>query len=219
MNTVEFLEIASAIAPDRTAVIFEDKRYTFDDLSNRINRLASALAKLGVEKGDRVALVQVNTNQCIETYFATAKLAAVYVPLNFRARANELSYMINTAEANTVLVGDRYVPIIESFKSEVPSVKNFISLDIKQEGWLNYEELIAGADDDPPYREADENDLTILMYTAGTTGFPKGVMLNHSSFTSYVMSNVSPIDPDIEERNILSVPLYHIAGVQAVMAA
>ena len=69
------------------------------------------------------------------------------------------------------------------------------------------------------YPESDEDDLTMLMFTAGTTGFPKGVMLSHDSFSSYILSNVSPPDMEVEEKNILTVPLYHIAGVQAVMAA
>ena len=67
--------------------------------------------------------------------------------------------------------------------------------------------------------EIDDADTTILMYTAGTTGFPKGVMLSHNSFSYYLLDNVTPADPELEERNILTVPLYHVAGIQAMMAA
>ena len=103
MNTTDFINIAAAICPDKTAIVFEDKRYTFSQLNERVNRLANGLAKLGVKKGDRVALMQVNCNQCVETYFAVAKLAAIYVPLNFRVKENELPYMLNTAEVNTLV--------------------------------------------------------------------------------------------------------------------
>lgn len=219
MNTTEFLDIATAIAPDRLALVFEDKRFTFSQLSDRVNRLASALSELGVKKGDTIGLIQVNTNQCIESYFASAKVGAVYVPINFRARPNEFNYMINTAECKVILAGDRYVPILDGMRADLSTVEHFLSLDIQKEGWLNYEDLIAKSSDEPPYVDSDENDLTILMYTAGTTGFPKGVMLNHSSFTSYVLANVTPIDPDTHDSNILTVPLYHIAGIQAIMAA
>ncbi len=219
MNTTEFLTIATAICPDKEAIVFEGKRYTFSQLNERVNRLGNALAKLGVKKGDRVALIQVNTNQCIETYFAVARLGGIYVPLNFRAKGDELTYMLNTAGATTVLVGERYVDLVKSIRPGLKSVKNFISLDAPKEGTLYYEDIIASSSDEEIFSEINDDDTTILMYTAGTTGFPKGVMLTHNSFSIYVMENVSPADPESEEKNILTVPLYHVAGIQAMMAA
>jgi len=219
MNTTEFLTIASAICPDKLAIIFEGKRYTFSQLNERANRLGNALSNLGVQKGDRVAMLQVNTNQCVEAYFAVAKIGGMYVPLNFRAKGNELTYMLNTAEANTLFIGERYIDLVNSIKPELASVKNFISLDRPDGGMLYYEDMIASALADDIFTEIDDNDTTILMYTAGTTGFPKGVMLSHNSFSIYVLENVSPADPETEERNILTVPLYHVAGIQAMMAA
>ena len=219
MNTTEFLTIASAICPDKTAIVFEEKRYTFSQLNERVNRLGNALLALGVQKGDRLAMLQVNTNQCIETYFAVAKIGAIYVPLNFRAKGAELTYMLNSAEANTIFLGERYLGLVNSIKPELASVKNFISLDIQHEGVLYYEDMIESAPVDEIFTDIADEDTTILMYTAGTTGFPKGVMLSHQSFSIYVLENVSPPDPEMEERNILTVPLYHVAGIQAMMAA
>jgi acyl-CoA synthetase (AMP-forming)/AMP-acid ligase II len=219
MNTTEFLTIATAICPDKTAIVFEGKRYSFSQLNERVNRLANALLKLGVQKGDRVAMLQVNTNQCVEVYFAVAKIGAIYVPLNFRAKGNELVYMLNSSEAGTLFIGERYIDLVNSIKPELASVKNFISLDGKQDGTLYYEDMIESAPADEIFTDIGDDDTTILMYTAGTTGFPKGVMLSHNSFSIYVLENVSPPDPVTEERNILTVPLYHVAGIQAMMAA
>ena len=86
MNTTEFLTIANAIVPDRTAVVFEGRRYTYEDLQERVSRLANALSDLGVGPGDRVASMQVNTNQVIETYFASASLDAIYVPFQLQGQ-------------------------------------------------------------------------------------------------------------------------------------
>lgn len=219
MNTAEFLEISAAICPDRPAIIFENERIAFAELKERANRLANGLSKLGVNKGDRVALLQVNANQCVETYFAVAKLGAIYVPLNFRAKANELTYMLNTAEAIVLIVGERYVDMVNAMKPELNSVKHYISLDSKRDGYLFYKDILASSPPDDVFTDIADEDTTILMYTAGTTGFPKGVMLSHNSFSIYVMDNVTPADPEIEERNILTVPLYHVAGIQAMMAA
>ena len=219
MNTTDFINIASAICPDRTAIIFEDKRYTFGQLNERINRLANGLIKLGIQKGDRVSFLQVNCNQCVETYFAVAKTGAIYLPLNFRAKEKELTYMLNTAEAATLIAGERYIPMIQSIQPELKTLKNLISIEKKHDDMLYYEDIVNESSADEVVTEIGDNDTTILMYTAGTTGFPKGVMLSHTSFSTYVLENVTPPDPDIEERNILTVPLYHVAGIQAMMAA
>ena len=219
MNTTEFLTISAAIVPDRLGIIFEDRRLTYEDLQNRSNRLANGLAALGVESGDRVAIVQVNCNEFIESYFATAKLDGVYVPLNYRARADELAYMINDSGPKVLFVGGRYVDLVRSIADKLTTVEQYIALDDPVEGWQSYEDIIDSAPDDERFPEGDDDDLTVIMFTAGTTGFPKGVMLSHESFSSYILSNVSPADFEVEERNILTVPLYHIAGVQAVMAA
>ena len=219
MNTTEFLMIASSICPDKAAIVFEGNRYTFGQLADRVNRLGNALTNLGIQQGDRVAALQVNTNQCVEAYFTVAKLGGIYVPLNFRAKGNELAYMLNSSETGTLLVGERYIELVNSIRSDMETVKNCISLDGQQEGMLYYEDIIAAASADEIFTEIDDNDTTILMYTAGTTGFPKEVMLSHNSFSLYVLENVSPADPETDEKNILTVPLYHVAGIQAMMAA
>ena len=219
MNTPEFLLISSSICPDREAIIFEGNRWSFSDLADRSNRLANALAGMGVGQGDKVGMLQVNCNECIEVYFATAKLGATYVPLNFRARAEELEFMINFSEASALFLGQRYVKMINSMREQIPGMKNLVSVEGPAEGMLDYESVIAGADPEEVFTDIDDNDTSILMFTAGTTGQPKGVMLTHDNLATYVLNNVSPADPDIEEKNILTVPLYHIAGMQAVLAA
>ena len=219
MNTTEFLTISSDICPDRTAIIFEDNRFTFSQLNDRVNRLSNALDGLGVKKGDRVAFLQVNCHQCVETYFACAKLGVIYLPLNFRAKDEEQEYMLNFAEAAFILVGSRYLDMIDSLKPRFSSVKNYISLENPHLDMLFYEDLIKSSSPEEIVTNISDEDTTILLYTAGTTGKPKGVMLPHKSFSVYVLDNVSPPDPETEERNILTVPLYHIAGIQAMMSA
>ena len=219
MNTTEFLSIASAIVPDRTAIVFEGRRITYAELQERVNRLANAMAELGVGRGDRVAVLQVNCNKHVEACFATAKLDAVYVPLNFRVRADELAYVLNKSGPKLLMAGPRYAELVRSIEDGLASELSFVSLEEPVEGWRLYDDLIGSASDEERFPEADGDDLSMVLFTAGTTGQPKGVMLSHESFSSYILSSVSPADPDVEERNILTVPLYHVAGVQAVMAA
>ncbi|PZC47891.1 MAG: long-chain acyl-CoA synthetase [Chloroflexi bacterium] len=221
MNTSDFLTIASAIVPDREAIVFDDRRFTYEALSERVRRLANALAELGVQPGDRVATMQVNCNQLMETYFATAMLDALYVPLNYRARAEELTNMLQDSGPKVILAGQRYVPLVKEALGAASDIQRLVAFDANTapDGWLAYEDLLAQASDDEQFPAADDDDVTVLMYTAGTTGVPRAVMLTHESFASYILENVSPADPDIEERNILTVPLYHIAGMQAALSA
>jgi acyl-CoA synthetase (AMP-forming)/AMP-acid ligase II len=219
LNTVDFLTIAASICPDRDCAVFEGKRYTFAQVNERSNRLANALAGLGVKKGDRVAILQVNCSQYLEAYYSVAKVGAIVVPLNFRAKQEELTYMLTNAEAVAIFAGDRYVKMVNDMRPQLPTVKSYISLDAKQDQWLYYEDLIAKGSPDDVIPDVEEEDVTILMYTAGTTGRPKGVPLTHGSFSTYVLENVDPVNPDVQESNLLTVPLYHVAGMQAILAA
>ncbi|MBI2856018.1 MAG: long-chain-fatty-acid--CoA ligase [Chloroflexi bacterium] len=219
MNTSEFLTITAAIVPDREAIIFDDRRLSFGELAERVNRLANALADMGVGTGDRVAVMQVNCNEHIESYFATAKLDAIFVPINFRARAEELTFMLNDSGVKAIILGQRYQDMLRSVKPDLTTLEHQIALEAPGDGFLFYDDLLAGASYEERFPAADDEDTTIIMFTAGTTGTPKGVMLSHNSFSSYILANVEPVDVENAEKNILTVPLHHIAGVQAVMAA
>jgi acyl-CoA synthetase (AMP-forming)/AMP-acid ligase II len=219
MNTTEFLGIASAICPDRDSMVFGSQRWTYVQTHERVNRLANALEKLGLEKGDRIGLIHVNCPQYIESYFACAKLGAIFIPMNFRAKADELAYMIANAEAKILFVGTRYLEMIDSLRPHLPTVTRCISIDIDGGGKDEYENLIQSSLSEEVSRDIGDEDTAILMYTAGTTGRPKGVPLGHSAFVTYVLENVEPADPDVEEKNLLTVPLYHVAGMQAMLAA
>ena len=219
MNTSEFLDITSLIVPERVALVFEGRRFTYEEVAERVNKLANALAGIGVGKGDRVAMIQVNCNEHVEAYFASAKLDAVYVPLNFRLNKEELERVLKDSSPSVLISGMRYTEMIDQEVTRQGELNHFIVLDGLVDGWLSYEDLIDSASTEERLPESDGDDLTMLMFTAGTTGNPKGVMLSHGSFSSYILSNVNSVNLEYEEKNILAVPLYHIAGVQAMMAA
>ena len=90
MNTAEFLMIASSVVPDRVAMTCEGKTRTFAEMQDRVNRLANALQAMGVGKGDKVAVMALNSMEYVEVYYAGAKLGAAFVPLNYRAKQEEL---------------------------------------------------------------------------------------------------------------------------------
>ena len=205
MNTAEFLSIANLISPEKEAVIFEDKRFTYNQLNSRANQLANKLTSWGVGAGDRVGLMQVNCNEVVEAYFACAKVGAIFVPLSFRGRAEEIKHMVNSSESKVVIAGSRYLGLIDDLRSTLNTVEHFVSLEGTGDGWEDYEEALNGQSSDYVDAEVDDDDTTILMFTAGTTGLPKGVMLTFGGVSSYSLSNVTPVDPEQVEKNILTI--------------
>ncbi len=221
MRTSDFLTISCAIVPERDAIIFDDEHISFEGLQGRVNRLANALAEKGVGPGDRLAIMQVNSVHGIVIYFAAAQLDAIYVPINFRAKTEELAQMLSIAQPSMLFLGQRYAGLAPTSGDSALALDRIVVLDGPAEGgMLTYGELVAGAgDDESHFPEAEDGDTTVIMFTAGTTGVPKGVMLTHDSFASFLLATVNPADPDDEETNLLTVPLYHIAGLQAALAA
>ena len=200
MNTTDLLTIACSIVPDRVAIVFEKHRFSYRQFQERVNLLANAMADIGVRSGDRVAIMHVNCNEVIETYFAASKLDAIFTPLNFRSRADEMAQMIATAEPSILIVGKRYLDVAEAALLNAPQPKQLIVLEGQSQGkWLSYDDLLAVASSEEQHSPKDEDQsVTLLMFTSGTSGVPKGVMLTHSSFTSYLLDHVNPADPELE---------------------
>lgn len=186
-----------------------------------MNRLANALSQKGVGPGDRVCVVDVNTPAHVLSFFAASKLDAIYVPLNFRGQREELGYPLRHSAPKVIVSGLRYMPLIDQFKDEFKSTIKLSTSVIQKSTspWTYIEELIDSADESEllfPENTAEET--AVLLFTAGTTGYPKAVMLKHSSFTSFLLTSVEPPDPDVAEKTLLTLPLYHVAGLQAVLA-
>ena len=221
MNTAEFLLIASSTVPERTAMACEGRTRTFAEMQERVNRLANALQALGVGQGDKVAVMALNSMEYVECYYATAKLGGVFVPLNYRAKQEELVYMCNNSEAAVVFVGERYLDLLNAIRGDLTTVRHFIALDAKPEGMSNYEDLLSAHDPDEIFTDVNDADPTIVIYTSGTTALPKGVVLTFLGMSVYVTNTVEPVDPANENPDVLlvSVPFYHVAGATTMLSA
>jgi len=222
MNPAEFLTISSAVVPDREALISGDgkKRVTYLEMASDVCRLANALQALGVGVGDRVAVMAVNSPEFVEVYYACAKLGVCFVPLNYRAKHEELVYMINTAEVSVVFVGERYLPLLDSIRKELATVREVIALESPVDGVKSLAGLIASSPEDEIFTDVDESQPNVLIFTSGTTAMPKGVNLTYLNLSLYVMNTMSPADPTgPEETTLLSVGIFHVAGITAVLSS
>jgi acyl-CoA synthetase (AMP-forming)/AMP-acid ligase II len=219
MNTAEFLTISASIVPEREALVCDGTRLTYRQVQERVNRLANALADLGVERGSKVAIMALNSPQYIETYYACAKLGATFVPLNYRAKREELTYMVNNSDASVFFVGERYLELTAAIRPELRGIRHYICYDARPQAMQNYEDLLAKYEPEEVFVDVDDSDPTVLMYTSGTTALPKGVVLTYLSLSVYVTNTVEPANPETHDVMLLSVPVYHVAGATAIMSS
>ena len=216
MNTANFLSIPAMMLGDQEILVFGATRRTYGELLSRVRRLAASLRQAGVGRGDAVAALQTNSDTYVETYYAAATVGAVFVPLNYRAKPPELEYMISAARTKAIFVGDRYGDLFEALRPKLPSNQTVIGYDDGRCGWARYGELLEN-DEELEDAEVEEADVSILMYTSGTTSLPKGVLLTHGDFTAYVTNTTELADGTDRGAALVSVPFYHIAGTAQMM--
>src|SRR3990172_2930546 len=151
MNTAEFLQISSAIVPDRTALVAGDKRVTYMEMADRVNRLANWLQSAGAGPERPVGAMSVNGIEYVETYYAAAKIGATFVPLNYRAKTEELTYMINASDVHALCVGQRYLDLVATLRPTLEHVQHFVCYDGAVEGMAGYQAILDGASADEPF--------------------------------------------------------------------
>ncbi len=201
--------------PDRLAVVCKSTNTscTYSELNARVNRLVHALTNAGVRKGDRIAVLQHNCLQYIETFFAAMKTGAVIVPLDYRLVTRELAYLLNNSEANTLIIGANYLNLASSVRSELSTVKNFFCIGQGAECMQSYDELVSLYPSTEPDIHVDESDLAMLLYTSGTTGSPKGVMMTHRNLAAATMNLMEPFQIRPDDITLHTSPFSHIAAI------
>lgn len=216
MNTVNFVTIPASIVPDQEIVVFEQRRLNYAQLSDTISRFCAVFKQMGLKPGDVVAALDTNSDRYVASYYAAAKAGLTFLPLNYRAKEQELEYMINTAGTRTLLVGDRYQELVARIRPRLV-VKDTLSLGEDGATMKRLAELAQTVEPEESEAEVDDDDVSVLMYTSGTTSLPKGVMLRYRDFTAYVTANVEMADGSDRGVALVCVPFYHIAGTTAMM--
>ena len=193
------------------------RRASFARVAERADRLASALARLGIREGDRVATFAWNTQEHLEAYMAVPSMGAVLHTLNLRLFPEQLTYIANHAEDRVVLVDATLIPLLARVAGELKTVEQFVVMgegDASGLGGnvLSYEELLAAESGDPyPYPDVDERSAAAMCYTSGTTGNPKGVVYSHRSTFLHSMAACGGTTFGLTERDRILpiVPMFH----------
>ncbi|HEV8642225.1 MAG TPA: AMP-binding protein [Methylomirabilota bacterium] len=215
----------------RQALWFGDRRWTFADVAAGVDRIARGLMALGVDAGDKVALWMLNRPEWIETAFAVMKIGAVLVPINTRLRTDDVAYILDQSGSTTLVLAERsgpvdYLAMIRELQplgaaraeSRLPKLARLVLLGGEpRAGTVGWPELLDRASDVDDARLAgrargvDPEDLAFLMYTSGTTGFPKGAMHNHRLVRN-VTDRAFRLAIGAEDVIMMYLPLFHLFG-------
>ncbi len=216
------MRVNAEVLGRQTAVIFGDVRLSWREFNARVNRCANSLRTLGIQRGDRVALFARNSHQWIEALFALNKLGALAVTVNYRLAAPEVEYIVSNAGARAIVCGAPEAVIARTVADKVREVKWLIGVnDATGSGVENYESLIANADESEPAHERPFafDEPALLLYTSGTTGFPKGAVYTHGSLLLGMYVHAYAIGSHRTHRVMLPSPLYSAAGIAGIYCA
>ena len=197
---------------NRTALIFGDQKWTYGALNSAANRLANALIGCGVAPGDRVAILGRNSVEWAITYFAAARAGAILVPISYWFKGEELRFVLRDAGAKVLLVEERFADLIAAERANAPMLNTVIWIDTAIEGDRSYQTLVDQSSDAETDIRIDERDGHIIMYTSGTTGFPKGVLQSHRAHMLHAGIWAHETGARRDDVYLCTYPLFHTGG-------
>lgn len=207
---------SARLYPRKTAIIFKEKRFTYQELFERTNQLAHGLLRLGIQKGDRCAVFAMNNNQYLECFYGIPKSGGIIVPINYRLAGRELVYILNDAGASTLIYEEGYSRIIDEAKSQIP-VQSYICIGESKKDEIGYEDLLSGSDRKEPEltpKGLYSEDVTGIFYTSGTTGYPKGAMLTQRNLISNMWGLDSVFQSNQKDIYLTVMPQFHASALQ-----
>jgi len=190
------------------------EKVTFAQFNARVNGLIHALQSMEVKKGDVLGILSWNCLEYTDVYGAAMKGGFIASPFNPRLQANELDYIINYSEANTLFVGPELVDITHSLRPRLPKVKNFISLEGPAQGMIFHRDLLSTYPKEEPVVEVEEEDPVFLFYTSGTTGIPRGALYTHARAMDDTRRFPVALSLEHGDRHIQIMPLFHVGGTK-----
>src|SRR4029434_1377508 len=208
-NLGYLFDTACALTPSKPAVFQGDTVLTYAELDGRANRVANALAALGVTARNRVSLLFNNDVRFLEMLFGAMRLGAVAVPLNIRMGDEALRYVAEDSEATVMVAGAALAERGRLLAAEISAVKHLVADGPAGDGALAYEGVLAGADPTLARRATAFDDVCMQPYTSGSTGKPKGVLLTHGGQVWNADILRKALLADDTERALIAVPLYH----------
>lgn len=224
MNLTEQLHETAIKMGDKTAYYFMDQSSTYAELDGAVTKFADGLSKLGVKKGDHIALLLGNSPHFVIGLHGALRLGATVIPINPIYTPDEIGYIVNNGDVKAVVTLDLLVPLIEKMHQALPKVENYIICDTPQgqaseqdlsalsafSKMKSFTQLIASGDIGFKGPELKEDDTAVILYTSGTTGKPKGAMLTHKNLYSNAKDVSDYLHMNENDRVITTLPMFHV---------
>ena len=215
--SLQFARVA-ATQRDTLALQYQDRNWTYTQLDRAITVAAARLRELGLQQGDRVAVMGKNSDTFLILFLATSRAGLVHVPINFALTGPELEYLVTDSQAPVLIVDDEYAATVHSIAEsaelkhviEMASMREHIDAGLRRNGPLT--ELVAEHNLDA----AEETDLAQLLYTSGTTSAPKGAMLTHRALLAHYDGTIPALDFTRDDNPLIAMPLYHSAAMHVM---
>ena len=216
-----FLQKRAFLSPDVEAYVEGDGsfRLSYCELNASANRIANALLADGIQVGERVGLLLMNSREFMEAYFALAKIGAVVVPLNWRLVADELEFILKDSGTERLIFGDEFTETVADLHSrgDATDVRQWLQVigDTNEAAYFaqDYCQFRDAADSSNPTPRARDDDMLYIMYTSGTTGLPKGVVHTHNSAIWGVLSIGATADYHDGDRFLACLPMFHVGAL------
>ncbi len=192
----------------------KDRKFTYVQLNQRVNRLANALRRAGIKKGDRVFVLMPNRVEILDVLLASLKIGAIYTPANFRLSAEEIRFMIKDVEAKIVFYDTEFSSLISgAFSKDIKLIPLVEIGGEKVKVAVSYELFTKGASTKEPGIKTKPGEVAVMLFTAGTTGRPKGVKLSHKGFFFANLANGTSVALNRDDVYLGAPPMFHAGGV------
>ncbi|MFC9540970.1 class I adenylate-forming enzyme family protein [Lysinibacillus sp. NPDC056959] len=215
MNSSNLLARNARKYPMSEAVVCQGRRVTYRDLDEQVTRFSHALVEQGVRQGDKVIIFMPNVVEFVVSYFAIQRIGAIVVPVNAKFTLQEVEYVARHADAKAILVHEAIFAVVEN----ITVVPLKIKTGQEYAGWLNYETLIEHASTQTIDCQLNEDDVSTILYTSGTTGKPKGVLFSYRNILSVAQMIAVEMEVKPESRILLMMPLTHSAPLHLFLMA
>ena len=197
--------------PEKLALIFKEGRWSYAEFQREVDRVAYGFIRMGVKKGDRIALVLPNCAEFLFAVFAVTQIGAVFVPLNPQYTAEEAEYVLQHSEASIVLTSPELLPLIDAVRESLPDLEQVIVTGAGgMAGSLSWKEFLSGVSDKHSNLAVDPQDLGSITYTSGTTDRPKGVMISQYAYAFAPRMRAQGLGWGENDRVLCVLPLFHV---------
>jgi len=213
MAIAELFSQTALELPDKVAIEFEDQRLTFKELDLLANKAANAYHSIGIRKGDRIAHYLPNCIELINSLMGCFKHGFVIVPMNINFKEQEIQHILHDSGAKAIITDIEHLPTVRNVLSTLPNLRHIILINGAEANTNSFHDLLKKSPDKKPSVFIKDEDYSIIFYTSGTTGKPKGAALDQTNVTSNLKALEQAWKLNKDEVFLLTLPLYHIHGI------